>query len=135
MIIMPIPGYKELLGNDHIEDQHNDNTLFLLMGPGRSGKTTYCKSFFESHLKLGENGIFLSSTLTKRQYQKLFNGLASILDSNSFFINPFLREQIDSSVANNSEFNNSLTAIQKEIDKFILSSKQEQKNYPIKEKE
>ena len=45
MIIMPIPGYKELLGNDHIEDQHNDNTLFLLMGPGRSGKTTYCKSF------------------------------------------------------------------------------------------
>ena len=74
MIIMPIPGYKELLGNDHIEDQHNDNILFLLMGPGRSGKTTYCKSFFESHLKLGQNGIFVSSTLTKRQYQKLFNG-------------------------------------------------------------
>ena len=48
MIILPIPGYKELLGNDHHEDQHNDNTLFLLMGPGRSGKTTYCKTFFES---------------------------------------------------------------------------------------
>ena len=135
MIILPIPGYKELLGNDHHEDQHNDNTLFLLMGPGRSGKTTYCKSFFESHLKVGENGIFVSSTLTKRQYQKLFNGLSSILDSNSFFINPFLREQIDSSGANNSEFNNSLTAIQKEIDKFILSSKQEQKNHRINEQE
>ena len=43
MIILPIPGYKELLGSDHHEDQHNENTLFLLMGPGRSGKTTYCK--------------------------------------------------------------------------------------------
>ena len=113
MIIMPIPGYKELLGNDHIEDQHNDNILFLLMGPGRSGKTTYCKSFFESHLKLGQNGIFVSSTLTKRQYQKLFNGLASILDSNSMFINPFLREQIDSPGENNFEFNNSLNCYTK----------------------
>ena len=55
----------------------------------------------------------LSSTLTKRQYQNLFNGLSSILDSNSFFINPFLREQIDSSEINNSEFNNNLTAYQK----------------------
>ena len=133
MIILPIPGYKELLGNDHHEDQHNDNTLFLLMGPGRSGKTTYCKSFFESHLKVGENGIFVSSTLTKRQYQKLFNGLSSILDSNSLFINPFLREQIDTSGANNSVLDNSLTAVQIEIDKYILTSKQEQKNLLINE--
>ena len=40
-----------------------------------------------------------------------------------------MREQIDSSGVNNSEFNNGLTAIQKEIDKFILTSKQEQKNH------
>jgi archaellum biogenesis ATPase FlaH len=135
MIILPIPGYKELLGNDHREDQQSDTTLFLLMGPGRSGKTTYCKSFFESHLKIGKKGIFVSSTLTKRQYQKLFNGLASIIDSNSFFINPFLREQIESSETNGLDLNNSLTTIQKEIDKFILSSKQEQINSPTSEKE
>src|SRR5665648_400802 len=105
------------------------------MGPGRSGKTTYCKTFFESILKIGNSGIFLSSTLTKRQYQNLFNSLSSILDSNSFFINPFLREQINSSETNNSEFDNSLVDIKKEIDKIILSSKQEQKNHGMNEKE
>jgi archaellum biogenesis ATPase FlaH len=125
MILLPIPGYKELLGKDHSEDQHSGNTLFLIMGPGRSGKTTYCKTFFESILKIGSNsGIFLSSTLTKRQYQNLFNTLSSIIETNSFFINPFLREQ-----TNNSELTDSLADIKKEIEKIIVSSKQEQKNY------
>ena len=132
---MPIPGYKELLGQEHHADQTNENTLFLIMGPGRSGKTTYCKTFFESFLKIGNSGIFLSSTLTKRQYQNLFISLSSILDSNSFFINPFLREQITSSEINNSEFDNSLADIKKEIDKIILSFKLEQKNHDISEKE
>ncbi|MGZ5491879.1 MAG: RAD55 family ATPase, partial [Nitrososphaeraceae archaeon] len=132
---MPIPGYKELLGKEYHEDQNSENTLFLIMGPGRSGKTTYCKTFFESMLKIGNSGIFLSSTLTKRQYQNLFASLSSILDSNSFFINPFLKEQINSSETNNSEFNNSLADIKKEIDKIILSSKLEQKNHDMSEKE
>ncbi len=131
---MPIPGYKELLGKDHSEDQNSDNTLFLIMGPGRSGKTTYCKTFFESLLKIGNSGIFLSSTLTKRQYQNLFNSLSSIIESNSFFINPFMREQINSLESHNSEFTDSLADIKKEIDKIILSSKMEQKNHHNNEK-
>ena len=57
---MPILGYKELLGKNHSGTDINDNSLFLLMGPGRCGKTTYCKSFFESNLKNGSNGIFLA---------------------------------------------------------------------------
>ena len=131
---MPIPGYKELLGKDHSEDQNSDNTLFLIMGPGRSGKTTYCKTFFESLLKIGNSGIFLSSTLTKRQYQNLFNSLPSIIESNSFFINPFMREQINSLESHNSEFTDSLADIKKEIDKIILSLKMEQKNHHNNEK-
>ena len=131
---MPIPGYKELLGKDHSEDQNSDNTLFLIMGPGRSGKTTYCKTFFESLLKIGNSGIFLSSTLTKRQYKNLFNSLSSIIESNSFFINPFMREQINSLESHNSEFTDSLADIKKEIDKIILSSKMEQKNHHNNEK-
>ena len=70
MIILPIPGYKELLGNDHHEDQHSDNTLFLLMGPGRSGKTTYCKTFFESILKVGKNGIFVEFNINQTTISK-----------------------------------------------------------------
>lgn len=131
---MPIPGYKELLGKDHSEDQNGDNTLFLIMGPGRSGKTTYCKTFFESLLKIGNSGIFLSSTLTKRQYQNLFNSLSSIIESNSFFINPFMREQMNSLESNNSETTDSLADVKKEIDKIILSSKMEQKNHHNNEK-
>jgi archaellum biogenesis ATPase FlaH len=132
---LPIPGYKELLGKDHnYEEENNDNILFLLMGPGRCGKTIYCKTFFESYLKTGSSGIFVSSTLTKRQYQNLFNGLSTILDSNSYFINPFLREQIDPDEINNSELNNNLFDIKKEIDKIILSLKKEQKNHQINEK-
>jgi archaellum biogenesis ATPase FlaH len=131
---LPIPGYKELLGKDHSEDQNGDNTLFLIMGPGRSGKTTYCKTFFESLLKIGNSGIFLSSTLTKRQYQNLFNSLSSIIESNSFFINPFMREQMNSLESNNSETTDSLADVKKEIDKIILSSKMEQKNHHNNEK-
>jgi archaellum biogenesis ATPase FlaH len=131
---LPIPGYKELLGKDHSEDQNSDNTLFLIMGPGRSGKTTYCKTFFESLLKIGNSGIFLSSTLTKRQYQNLFNSLSSIIESNSFFINPFMREQMNSLESNNSETTDSLADVKKEIDKIILSSKMEQKNHHNNEK-
>jgi archaellum biogenesis ATPase FlaH len=133
--LLPIPGYKELLGKDHHEEQNNDNILFLLMGPGRCGKTLYCKTFFQFYLKTGNSGIFLSSTLTKRQYQNLFNGLSNILDSNSFFINPFLREQINYNEFNNSELNNSLFDIKKEIDKIIFSLKQKQKNQYIGKKD
>jgi len=132
---LPIPGYKELLGKDHREEENNDNILFLLMGPGRCGKTLYCKTFFQSYLKTGSSGIFLSSTLTKRQYRNLFNGLSNILDTNSFFINPFLREQISYNEFNNSEFNNSLFEIKNEIDKIIFSLKQEQKNLRVGEKD
>lgn len=124
---MPIPGYNELLGKDHHEEENNDNILFLLMGPSRCGKTLYCKTFFQSYLRSGSSGIFLSSTLTKRQYQNLFNGLSNIIDSNSFFINPFLREQTVTNELNTSELNNSLFDIKKEIDKIVFSLKQEQK--------
>jgi len=131
---LPIPGYKELLGKDYHEGENNDNILFLLMGPGRCGKTLYCKTFFQSQLKTGSIGIFLSSTLTKRQYKNLFNGLSNIIDSNSFFINPFLSEQTDPNELNNSELNNSLFNIKKEIDKIIFSLKLEQNNQDIDEK-
>jgi archaellum biogenesis ATPase FlaH len=133
-ILLSIPGFKELLGKDYSQDQNSDNTLFLIMGPGRSGKTTYCKTFFESILKIGNMGIFFSSTLTKKQYQNLFNSLSSTIESNSFFINPFLTEQINSLETNNSISNNSLADVQKEIDKIIFSSKVEQKNHQNNEK-
>ena len=45
-----------------------------------------------------------------------------------------MREQITSSEINNSEFDNSLADIKKEIDKIILSFKLEQKNHDISEK-
>jgi archaellum biogenesis ATPase FlaH len=135
LIILPIPGYKELLGKDYHEGQNTDNYLFLIMGPGRSGKTTYCKTFFESYLKTGNGGIFLSSTLTNRQYRNLFNSFSSTLDSTSFFINPFMREQNDSLEITNFEFNHSLAEVKKEIDKIITSPSLEQNDYYNNKKE
>ena len=132
---MPIPGFKELLGKDHHVEENNDNILFLLTGPCRCGKTLYCKTFFQSYLKSGSSGIFLSSTLTKRQYQNLFSGLSNILNSNSFFINPFLREQTVTNELNTSELNNSLFDIKKEIDKIIFSLTQEQKKQGLGKKD
>ncbi len=125
---MPILGYKELLGKNHSDNDINDNTLFLLMGPGRCGKTTYCKTFFESNLKNGSNGIFFSSTFTKKQYQNLFNGLSDIINSRSYFINPFLREQTYSNEERNNDTDNNLSELKKELDKVISSYKTEQKN-------
>lgn len=127
-MILPILGYRELLGKNYSENDINDNILFLLMGPGRCGKTTYCKSFFESNLKNGSTGIFFSSTFTKKQYQNLFNGLSSIINSRSYFINPFLREQISYNEEGNSDVNNILSEVKKELDKVISTYKLEQKN-------
>lgn len=135
IVILLIPGYTELVGKDHNDEAISDNTLFLLMGPGRCGKTTYCKSFFESYLKNGNNGIFFSSTFTKKQYQNLFNGLSDVINSSSYFINPFLREQIDSDKESNSGINNILSEVKKEIDKVISSFKLEQKSHHIDKKE
>ena len=122
ILLLPIPGYKKLTGKDAHEVPFSDNIIFLLIGPSRSGKTTYCKTFFESFLKIGNSGIFFSSTLTKRQFQKLFNKLSSTTISNSFFINPFLNEQINSTELTNSPLNYNLSQTKKEIEKIIYDN-------------
>ena len=44
ILLLPIPGYKKLTGKDDHELPFSDNIIFLLIGPSRSGKTTYCKT-------------------------------------------------------------------------------------------
>jgi KaiC/GvpD/RAD55 family RecA-like ATPase/class 3 adenylate cyclase len=63
--------------------------ILLLSGPSGSGKTMYCRQFLLEGLLKGDKCIFISTDLSKRQFNLLFSNVEaeSILDRMEF-INP-----------------------------------------------
>lgn len=115
---MDIPGYRELIGASENAILNLDNAIFLVIGKSGAGKTSYCKTFFDSCLKKDRTAIYLSSTLTIKQYNSIFNNITNSNNSRIFFINPFL--QISNFDDNHLE-NNVLDAIIKNIPKNYFS--------------
>lgn len=116
---MDIPGYRELIGASENAILNLDNAIFLVIGKSGAGKTSYCKTFFDSCLKKDRTAIYLSSTLTIKQYNSIFNNITNSNNSRIFFINPFL--QISNFDDNHLE-NNVLDAIIKNIQKIISAN-------------
>lgn len=116
---MDIPGYRELIGASENAILNLDNAIFLVIGKSGAGKTSYCKTFFDSCLKKDRTAIYLSSTLTIKQYNSIFNNITNSNNSRTFFINPFL--QISNFDDNHLE-NNVLDAIIKNIQKIISAN-------------
>jgi archaellum biogenesis ATPase FlaH/class 3 adenylate cyclase len=116
---LDIPGYRELIGASENAILNLDNAIFLVIGKSGAGKTSYCKTFFDSCLKKDRTAIYLSSTLTIKQYNSIFNNITNSNNSRTFFINPFL--QISNFDDNHLE-NNVLDAIIKNIQKIISAN-------------
>jgi KaiC/GvpD/RAD55 family RecA-like ATPase len=80
--------------------------LLLLTGPIGAGKTMYCKQFFEDGILDGDYCIYISSSLTNKQFRTQFSNIENLnLIQNSKFINPYLcnialgKQRADSSIS------------------------------------
>jgi KaiC/GvpD/RAD55 family RecA-like ATPase len=83
---MDIPGMSVLTGKSTIPER-----LLLLTGPIGAGKTIYCKEFFEDGIFDRDYCIYISSSLTNKQFRDQFSNIENInLIQNSKFINPYL---------------------------------------------
>ena len=83
---MQIPGISDLLDKGTIPD-----SLLLLIGPAGAGKTMYCRQFFSDGLFDGDYCIYISSSLTRKQFRSHFSNVERLnLVQNSRFINPYL---------------------------------------------
>src|SRR5918911_4922302 len=90
---MQIPGISDLLDKGVIPE-----SLLLLIGPAGAGKSMYCRQFFSDGLFDGDYCIYISSSLTNKQFINHFSNIEKIkLIQNSKFINPYLyRSSLDS---------------------------------------
>jgi KaiC/GvpD/RAD55 family RecA-like ATPase len=83
---MHIPGTSVLTEKRTIPER-----LLLLTGPIGAGKTVYCRQFFEDGIFDRDYCIYISSSLTKKQFRAQFCNIENInLIQNSKFINPYL---------------------------------------------
>ena len=90
---MQIPGISDLLGKGKLP-----TSLLLLTGPAGVGKSMYCKQFFIDGLLTGDYCIYLSSSLSEKQFRSMFTNIEkSKVLQNSRLINPYLLSPISSS--------------------------------------
>jgi hypothetical protein len=87
--LMQIPGTSALIEKGIIPE-----SLLLLTGPIGAGKTMYCRQFFADGLLDGDYCIYISSSLTNKQFRTQFSNIENLnLIENSKFINPYLYDR------------------------------------------
>jgi KaiC/GvpD/RAD55 family RecA-like ATPase len=90
---MQIPGISDLLGKGTLP-----NSLLLLTGPAGVGKSMYCKQFFVEGLLKGDYCIYLSSSVSEKQFRSMFDNIEpSKVLQNSRLINPYLFSHVSNS--------------------------------------
>jgi archaellum biogenesis ATPase FlaH len=83
---MQIPGTYSLTSKGTIPE-----SLLLLTGPVGAGKTIYCRQFIIDGLYDGDYCIYVSSSLTDKQFRTHFSNVENLnLYKNCKFINPYL---------------------------------------------
>src|SRR2546428_11194720 len=81
-----IPGASALADKVTIPE-----SLLLLTGPIGAGKTMYCRQFLTDGLLDLDYCIYISSSLTNKQFNSQFSNIENLnLIQNSKFINPYL---------------------------------------------
>ena len=107
---MQIPGISDLLAKGTLPP-----SLLLLTGPAGVGKSMYCKQFFKDGLVNGEYCIYLSSSMSEKQFRSMFSNIEkSKFLENSNFINPYFL----SPVSNSNESKSLSTSMNKESERI-----------------
>jgi archaellum biogenesis ATPase FlaH/class 3 adenylate cyclase len=103
---MQIPGQSNLI----TKETEIPDSLLLLCGPAGAGKSMYCKQFFVDCLMNGNYCIYISSSLTDRQYRSLFADVdESKLLQGSHFLNPYLQKTLAGHSSSSSSLSTSVS--------------------------
>lgn len=83
-----IPGLSSLLGQ--ATAQKTDSGIILLMSPPGGGKTLFCRQMVTESLQAGSACIYINSSMTRKEYENLFNNMTDDKIKKLKFLNPYL---------------------------------------------
>ena len=118
-----IPGLSNLIGQAAAEK--TDSGIILLMSPPGGGKTLFCRKMITESLQNGSACIYINSSMTRKEYQNLFNNVTDEKIERLKFLNPYLvasaKESDTSTSMNDPKLSATLQEIQNKIDGWSLS--------------
>ena len=83
-----IPGLSNLAGEATVEK--TDSATILLMSPSGGGKTLYCRQMITESLQNECFCIYINSSMTRKEYGKLFKNITDEKIKKLKFLNPYL---------------------------------------------
>jgi len=83
-----IPGFSSLVGDATAEKTTSGN--ILLMSPPGGGKTLFCRQLITESLQNGYSCIYINSSMTRKEYENLFNISTDEKLEKLKFLNPYL---------------------------------------------
>lgn len=124
-----IPGLVELVGSENEDGSKRTDrpvlapSLFLLAGPSGVGKSVYCRQFMFDAIRNGFHVIFLTTSISDRQFRMLLppDSTGKLAQSCSF-INPYIGSGISGTRDSSSHAANRLSLALADI-REVLSSK------------
>jgi archaellum biogenesis ATPase FlaH/class 3 adenylate cyclase len=119
-----IPGLSSLVGQATAEK--TSSGIVLLMSPPGGGKTLFCRQMITESLQSGSVCIYINSSMTRKEYQNLFNNITDEKINNLKFLNPYLvatgnKDSDSSSSINDPKLSATLQEIQNIISEWSLS--------------
>jgi archaellum biogenesis ATPase FlaH/class 3 adenylate cyclase len=118
-----IPGFSSLVGQEASEK--TDSGIILVMSPPGGGKTLFCRKMILDSLQNGIACIYINSSMTRKEYQKLFNNITDEKIERLEFLNPYLvasaKESDTSTSMNDPKLSATLQEIQNKIDGWSSS--------------
>jgi archaellum biogenesis ATPase FlaH/class 3 adenylate cyclase len=118
-----IPGLSSLVGQAAAEK--TDSGIILLMSPPGGGKTLFCRQTIVDSLQNGIACIYINSSMTRKEYQNLFNNITDEKIEKLKFLNPYLvassKESDTSSSLNDPKLSATLQEIQNTMDEWASS--------------
>ena len=119
-----IPGLSSLVGQAAAEK--TDSGIILLMSPPGGGKTLFCRKMITESLQSGSACIYINSSMTRKEYQNLFNNITDEKIERLKFLNPYLvasAKESDTSTTsmNDPKLSATLQEIQNKIDGWSSS--------------
>ena len=113
-----IPGLSSLLGEATAEK--TDSAIILLMSPPGGGKTLFCRQMITDSLESGSMCIYINSSMTRKEYGKLFNNVTEPKIKNLKFLNPYLVSTADKDSDSSTGINDpKLSATLQEIQNIV----------------
>jgi archaellum biogenesis ATPase FlaH len=119
-----IPGLSSLV--DKATAEKITSGIVLLMSPPSGGKTLFCRQMITDSLQNGSGCIYINSSITRKEYENLFNQITDANLKNLKFMNPYLMpindKEADSSASiNEPKLSATLQEIRKTIDEWSSS--------------